>query len=378
MRALRCDRAWQAEAIEDGRLGGADAASFERHAATCDLCSREIRALAALRRAGARLPVLTSTPLEQRRQRHELLRRANDLAVRTPPTSWRRPLAVTLGLAALTAGLVFWLRSSAPAPVPATRSAADVPSFQIAASPGADWRTVERGATVRLWARSGHIELAVGRLRAGQRFLLELPDGELEVRGTRFVVIADGARTRSVRVVEGSVALRLRGQPALVLTAGDEWSARSAAASATAAPGAGSTPGVADAAPPATPSPARAPSPLPPVTRRVEPVRGSAEKSSRRSAVGSEAVTRSDPPAGRRFTEAVAAFSAGDYGRAELLFVDFERDHAADARVEDSIFLRAVAHSRRGDSRASRAVALEYLRRYPDGLRRAEAERLAK
>jgi outer membrane protein assembly factor BamD (BamD/ComL family) len=73
----------------------------------------------------------------------------------------------------------------------------------------------------------------------------------------------------------------------------------------------------------------------------------------------------------------MSAFSAGDYGRAEQLFVSFEQQHAADARVEDTLFLRALARSRRGDADGSRAIARDYLRRYPNGLRRQEAQRLA-
>ena len=70
------------------------------------------------------------------------------------------------------------------------------------------------------------------------------------------------------------------------------------------------------------------------------------------------------------------AFSAGDYGRAEQLFRTFERDHPVDQRVEDALFLRAVARSRRGDQDGAAAIARQYLRRYPSGLRRPDAERI--
>lgn len=73
----------------------------------------------------------------------------------------------------------------------------------------------------------------------------------------------------------------------------------------------------------------------------------------------------------------MAAFGAGDYGQAERLFQDFERHHPKDARREDSTFLRAVARARRGDAEGARAMARQYLDRYPNGLRAPEAERLA-
>src|SRR5690606_2344310 len=87
-----------------------------------------------------------------------------------------------------------------------------------------------------------------------------------------------------------------------------------------------------------------------------------------------------EPPslAGEAFSLAMSAFSAGDYGEAEQRFIEFERAHPNDARVEDSTFLRAVARSRRGDQTAAQAIAREYLRRYPQGFRRTEARRLAK
>jgi len=81
--------------------------------------------------------------------------------------------------------------------------------------------------------------------------------------------------------------------------------------------------------------------------------------------------------AGARFAEAVAAFGAGDYGRAETLFGAFARDFSGDSRAEDATFLRADARARRGDKAGAAAGARTYLRAYPNGLRRPAAERLA-
>jgi TolA-binding protein len=367
MKDPACARAWQAEAVEDGRLSGADRASFARHAATCEVCAREVRALARLRQAAERLPVRASTPLERRRLRNDLLRRANGLAVRTSPALRSRSLAAALAAMAVLAAFVLWLR--APTPAPASLPAPDVPTFQITASDGAEWRTVERSASLRLSVRRGRFELEVDKLRAGQRFLLDLPDGEVEVQGTRFVVEVDGLQTRSVRVIEGRVALRLRERGPLVLGAGEGWPAEAAAVPAPAASSAASALGAGGAAPAA-----KAPASGPPRAGRVEPAPALAE--------GSELSDRATPSdrasaAGVDFALAMSTFSAGDYGRAEQLFIGFERDHPGDARVEDATFLRAVARARRGDSSGAQALAREYLRRYPRGLRRIEAERLA-
>jgi TolA-binding protein len=72
----------------------------------------------------------------------------------------------------------------------------------------------------------------------------------------------------------------------------------------------------------------------------------------------------------------MAAFDAGDYGRAEGAFLGFERRHSGDARCEDATFLRAVARARRGDAAGASAIARQYLERYPRGLRAHEAKQL--
>lgn len=86
---------------------------------------------------------------------------------------------------------------------------------------------------------------------------------------------------------------------------------------------------------------------------------------------------RASPP-GADFARAMEAFSAGNYGKAEQLFLAFERAHPGDARVEDGLFLRAVARWRRGDAEGAREIARDYLVRFPNGLRSVEAQRMAR
>ena len=90
MRAI-CAQAWQAEAVEDGRLSGAERESFERHAATCADCRRERLVLAELRARAGRLPLSEPAPLERRRQRQLLLRRASELGQRSGEPFRRGP-----------------------------------------------------------------------------------------------------------------------------------------------------------------------------------------------------------------------------------------------------------------------------------------------
>ena len=77
------------------------------------------------------------------------------------------------------------------------------------------------------------------------------------------------------------------------------------------------------------------------------------------------------------FASAMSAFSSGNFGEAGKLFRAFAARHPADPRAEDATCLSAVASARRGDHENARLLAKRYLARYPNGLRRREAERLA-
>lgn len=373
MKPPACSRAHQAEAFADGKLSGAERASFERHAASCAECARELRALARLRQLAEKLPTGTPTPLEHRRQRQALLRRASERSQRAPIPPRRRAFAAFALSGALMAAVSigFALRawqfdSEAPAQLAA-------PTYRLDASPGASWQTIEAGAALRLRLGSGSFMLEVDKLTALQRFVLELPDGELEVIGTRFGVRVDPEGTQRVEVTEGRVALRLRDALPISLEAGESWTAEREAARAAAPP---SEPA---AAPPSASAPATAPAaatpsePSPVGARQTVPPE---KKRAPKPPPGEQARTAGTP--NDDFARAMAAFGAGDYGQAERLFQDFERRHAEDARQEDSMFLRAVARARRGDAAGARAIAREYLERFPNGLRVPEAERMAR
>jgi len=84
-----------------------------------------------------------------------------------------------------------------------------------------------------------------------------------------------------------------------------------------------------------------------------------------------------EPVASQRFADAMAALARGDHGRADALLAAFVADFPDDARAEDAAFARAVARARSGDRAGAAVLARDYLRRFPEGLRRREAERLA-
>ncbi len=374
MRAV-CAQAWQAEAVEDGRLSGAERESFERHAATCADCRRERRALAELRAAAGRLPLSEPAPLERRRQRQLLLRRARELGQRSDE-AFRRWPALALALLAASVGLFALSRSvDAPRP-PVATVAAPAPTYRLSATPSTRWRILESGAALRLRLDIGDVELQVDKLSAGQRFVLELPDGEVEVVGTRFRAVASALGTEQVRVSEGRVALRLAQRAALSLAAGESWE-RAPEEKTKEKEGRGVIPAAPDAG-------VRAPSPAATAATgrasgvaRARPSKhsaGSQPRPSSSAAADFEAGQRAG--AGADFAQAMAAFDAGDYGQAEGAFLGFERRHPGDARCEDATFLRAVALARRGDAAGASTIAREYLERYPSGLRVHEARQL--
>lgn len=91
-------------------------------------------------------------------------------------------------------------------------------------------RVIETGPTRRFFLLRGQVDASVAKLRAHERFVVDTPDGEVEVRGTRFSLkVTDapadcgGAHQRStVEVQEGSVWVRSAGEER-VLTAGQSF-----------------------------------------------------------------------------------------------------------------------------------------------------------
>jgi len=366
MKSRPCARGWQAEAAEDGRLSPADRASFERHAETCRACARERDGLARLRAVADRVPVLESTPLRRRQMHLSLLQRANQIQLGAE-RRYKKTFSAALAAAALATFVVagvLLLRLPLLAPRAATQNvlpAAPVlaePTFEIVTSPEGRWHRARAGASLRLAVARGTYTIFVNPLRAGQRFVVELPDGELEVRGTRFVIDLDSA-TRRVAVSEGLVVLRLSGHPERSLAAGQAWNAPP---------------------PPALlPAGAKEPpaSPARDVPKRLAK-RATSDGAPQPAAAASGSPSAQLPSGASDFAEAMAAFSRGDFATAERLFVAFEANHPRSGHVEDTTFLRAVARSRRGDLAGARALARAYLQRYPNGFRVKEAEQMAR
>jgi TolA-binding protein len=355
MTPSHCERVWQAEAIEDGRLDGPERLSFEKHARTCSICAKELAALGDLRETMRRVPALTSTPLEHRRLRAELLRRANTRAVhRSGPFGQRwgwLAVVAACGTAALI--VIVWAGRWSLSPRSAEVSPGP-PVFEVEDAAGAEWTSAVVASEVRAHLTAGAASFHVEHTRPGQRFLLQMPDAQIEVHGTRFRVEVRRGTTRRVQVSEGIVTLRRRQEPERRLRAGETWDALTNAEDI-----------VGSLLDPSTDEDASAD------TLGTNDAGALVARTETRSEARPSGA-RSDP-----FNAAVAAFRRGNYRKAEQLLDRFLEATPHDARVEDAWFMKTVARARTGDTQGAAQVARGYLERFPQGLRRIEAERIA-
>jgi hypothetical protein len=355
-----CPRLFEVEAARDGRLTGAELASFERHMTGCPACLREAKALEDLAdalRAGPR-DAGGEDVLHVRRERTRLLAAFDRALVTAEPVSGaRRRLLGSAAVAALVAGiLVLWRArpGESPVHVRAVVHADSTAEWSERADDNRETIVLNRGA---LWI---HVDHSSGK----GRLLVVLPDGELEDTGTTFTVSAEQGHTTRVAVHEGSVVLRLRGVPPVAIGGGDTWIPEARPAPSACA---STTPPLA-----VTDRSGEHEQPAPSAQRSLASPRPSAPRMPSSSAAALESEPSAD------FRAAMAALDVGDNAAAAAAFASFLAKHSHDPRAEDAAYLHVIALQRSGDSGSVRGAAQEYLRRYPDGFRRAEMEALAR
>jgi TolA-binding protein len=78
------------------------------------------------------------------------------------------------------------------------------------------------------------------------------------------------------------------------------------------------------------------------------------------------------------FARGVAALRDARYAEADAFLREFLVKNPRDSRAEDAAFLRAVGRSRSGDDAGAAELARDYLARFPQGMRRREAESLSR
>lgn len=349
-----CDMDSLVEAQHDGRLGAREQASLARHVVTCAACrdhAAELRRMRELSKEEAR-PL---EPLVHHRGRARLLREAAGV----PRAPRRLPVGLAASFAAAvlaSVALAFAATRPAPPPRVSARVATTVAALDLTVVRGDEGTSFSRQRTngfdlVRL--AQGAIHVRVHHLHPGERFVVHLDDAEVEVRGTRFDVEADGGHLTRVKVSEGVVELR-RGNETRLLPAGTEWNAPVAAVvpQNASSPSVGSSPSVAGS--PGSASTARKPLPSAPSP----------------NGAGSDG---SDDAA---FRAGMARLEKGDFGQAASELHSFASAHPDDPRAEDAEFLEALSLSKAGRADDAARAARRYLDAHPDGYRRAEAEKL--
>jgi hypothetical protein len=209
-------------------------------------------------------------------------------------------------------------RAVAPA-VPAVDAGSSF-AGAVTAMPGARFtqaRDESRGAAVeRVVLSEGTIAVHVPKQAAGERFLVVVPDGEVEVRGTTFEVTVRNSATTSVHVEEGVVVYRRSAEADVILAAAETWH---------------------------------------PVGRRV------ADRTPAPSAGSSGAGSKRDTS---EYERAVAAYEAHAYADAARRCSAFVATHPDAPEVEDAAFLEASALAHDGRMPAAAAAAERFLARF--------------
>jgi ferric-dicitrate binding protein FerR (iron transport regulator) len=338
-----CDRDWEAAAHREGQLGPKDVESFERHCRTCSACAEGLARDERLGALGRALPVDEPGELALKRLRARVLRDITTGSSSRSPFSSRRVLLVSLlGAALLTVAAIVRLSSivgwGAPMNAPAARSPALL-AGAVAPAEGAVWTQTRSGGVERIELEAGTLRVHVRPQSPSERFLVLLPDGEIEVRGTTFDVIAHDGTTRHVGVDEGTVVLRLRGVPELSLGPGARWEAQ---ASSPADPPAAAVVDAASA-PPAT-IPRRAP-----------------------------AGARDGDDGASVYVGAVRSLREGRYDAAAAAFHAFALAYPRATEAEDASFLEALSLARAGRIDAADLAAERHLESFPRSFHRREA-----
>jgi hypothetical protein len=255
------------------------------------------------------------------------------------PTAMRRaPYVVAAGLAAAAVVALVLARSDDAPAMPAAHGT-------IHADPGAQFTTsAPPDEIVRLV--EGSLDVEVSPLLAGERFRVIVGDGEVEVRGTRFVVTARGDHLVAVVVQHGIVDVRIAGRELVRLGEGQSWHVSVATV---------------ETAPP----PRADPAPRAVVDRRPDRPRAVVVPKP------DPVVPHVPPPAEVAYGEAWDAMRAREFARAAS---EFGRVVAlGGGLVEDASYWHAVALARGGSRDAAIVAFRGYLDAYAQSPRAGEA-----
>jgi ferric-dicitrate binding protein FerR (iron transport regulator) len=219
MRSRPCQRNWQAEAVRDGRLNGAEENSFLNHAAQCASCTAEVGRLEQLGDVlrGLRMPHLDD--LAARRQRQRLLAALDAVVIAAPRRrfTWRPVAVAALLLCGVVFGVLLGLRTHPAEPSISSRFVVELESK------GARWSRHYEGHLHVVVLEDGLLSVRSSAKQPDDRLLVRVPDGEIEDVGTQFTVLVGGARTKRIEVSEGQIVFRAKDAPERRVQAGARW-----------------------------------------------------------------------------------------------------------------------------------------------------------
>jgi hypothetical protein len=302
-----------------------------------------------LRQLARSLPVRDPDELVLRRLKARLLR---DAALGAP-ASRHHGRRVAVAAVALGMGLSVWLivatrnasrvATSTHATAVTATSAIDAPVMpkseelagSVVPSLSARWSQTREQGIERVKLDDGAIRVHVRHQASGERFLVILPDGEIEVRGTTFDVSVERGATTRVYVDEGVVELRIRDRGIVRLAADEAWSASPPPRFASQKPSAPLHAAVA--------APSLAVSP-----------------------------TAHEVDHGRDYASAIERLRRGQYDEAASAFHALAQAGPA-TQADDSSFLEAIALARAGRTDAAALVAERHLASFPDSFHQKEA-----
>ncbi len=366
--------------LEDWSRQGARAAlpaELAEHAGSCSRCRQFIDEIQEVREQSATLPTVEVPETRLDAIRFALMasaRRSGAVESKPRPKLWavRRVLLAAATLTVLVIGLraLIGVRGGVSEPPSEPASLAEV-RF----APGAVGSRVSSGRDEVVAVQHGSAEFSVRSLSAGERFRVVTGKDTVEVRGTRFRVVAKDERLMRVDVAEGWVLITIDGKLTADLRAGQHWTRPTEDRAAREAraerqnpaevgeahePGAGSLapsrPGLGEQAAP---------------TKLVANRHSSARATMANSDDAAEGERRSpDASMGRHdaaFQRAWKLLQAGKAREAAAAFDALARERDLDpARRADVLYWSAKAHQRSGDSSGARARADELLKQDPE------------
>jgi hypothetical protein len=271
-------------------------------------------------------------------------------------------------------------RAAATGGGPAVRLAS-TDGTEVVVEPGGLLEVVEAAATKRFTLLLGAVQVRVRKLRPGERFLIDTPEAEVEVHGTRFRVTRGEAATGAaattgsgpsrcaggastvVSVSEGVVSVTGGGASEVRLLPGGTWSSPCAAPLGAAS--SASSPALASGAagPRARPDRER--------PRWLRRRHRDAPASASPSPSPSQLAAQND-----LFVAAARARKQGRSSQALDLFERFVETYPDSSLLESALVQRMRLLRAGGTPGAAAQAATRYLGQFPDGFARTEAEQV--